>query len=707
MAVAEKRHRDAEVDTGEVTDIWSDYQHGLMYQSTCGLAKNIPQFVNFFEGRQWAPPTRNTKLMPRPVVNIVKMICRNKRSAILSTPVKLVYRADDDRVDVRKFNDFADYIQKEIGQDLIDKRAIDDGVKKGSYFYHYYWDAEAIGKKGVRDGGLRCELIDILDIFFADPTERDEQKQKWILIASREDVSSVQAKCDRDVDPDLIVPDENHDKYGTVEQEGSRLCTVLTRYFRQNGEVFCEKGTRNVMVNKAFPLSPDVESAARELGLGDGGETEKEDAPNNSLPDDAGDRTEPMMTPRNRASLYPVVVGNYEMREKSIYGLGEVEGLIPNQKAINYNIAMSLLNVQETAWGKYLVLPGALGNQVISNEPGQVLTDYSKTGTGIRRMTEQTIPSAPTQLVDLLTSLTRSVTGSTEIMTGETIGANMSGAAIAQLQSTAQQPIEELRDSFWLVKEKQGKVLAQFFKLFYAEKEFTFKGEVPVFGEDGRPVEDAAGMPVKEEKQMQGVFDSSEYAETEFSVEVETTAGTKASAAGDISILDTLFSKGAITLRTYINSYPKDALSNRDELLRGIEEEENSQLAAAKSQMEALGTQIQKYQEQITTYEQEIAAQKETVDRVVSLINENTSLKAFIANLYAEASGKIAESNRQVALGNQKLEETTKDATDFAETIWQLIRSGNRAEAGNAAAQASIAQGESPVSAGNRVKGNG
>ena len=567
----------------EITSLWQDYQNGLAYQNTSGLAKSLPTFVDFYEGKQWAKPTKNTKNLPRPVVNIVKMICRNKKSSILATPVKIVYKAEDEMADVEKFNNFAAYIQKEIGQESLDKRAIGDGVVKGSYFYHYYWDSEAKGKDGIKEGGLRCEIIDPLNIFFSNPTELDEQKQKWILIASREDLESVRAKCDEDVDPDEIAADEADNKYGAVEQEGNKLCTVLTRYFRKDGEVYCEKATRTVVINKPFPLAPDIEAAAKELGL-------EEDAPNNSLPDNGED--EPLTHEGVRASLYPIVVGNYEKREKSIYGLGEVEGIIPNQKSINFNLAMSLLNAQEVAWGKYIVLPNALGSQVINNEPGQVLTDYSQTGNGIRKMTEQAMQSQPLQLIDTLTQLTRVVTGSSEVMTGETLGASMSGAAIAQLQSQAQQPIEELRDSFWLVKEKQGKVLAQFFKLFYAEKEFTYDETAPKIDEQGQPILDDLGNIQEEEVQMTDIFNSSEYASTDFEVVVETTAGTKASAAGDINALDVLLSKGAISIKTYLKAYPKDALSNRTEILKGIEEDEKNQVVQLTQQLQEALSQL-------------------------------------------------------------------------------------------------------------------
>lgn len=640
----------------ETTSLWDDYQNGLRYQASTGLSKKIPKYVKFFEGDQWAAPTKNTKNLPRPVVNIIKMICRNKKSAILSTPVKIIYRAEDEMANVEKFNNFADYIQKEIGQEALDKKAINDGVIKGSYFYHYYWDSEAKGKSGAKEGGLRCEIIDPLSIFFSDPTQLDEQKQEWILIASRENVKSVKAKCDKDVDLESITADESDNKYGTVEQDGDKLCTVLTRYFRKDGEVYCEKATKSVVINKPFAITPDLEGAAQELGYAE------EDAPNNATPDKP--EAESLIPDTTKAYLYPIVAGNYEVRERCIYGLGEVEGLIPNQKAINFNIAMALLNNQETAWGKYIVMPNALKGQVITNEPGQVIIDYSGTGQGIRKMTEQAIQSQPLQLIDTITQLTRVVTGSTEVMTGETLGTGMSGAAIAQLQSQAAQPIEELKDSFWLVKEKQGKVLAQFFKLYYTEKEFTYT-ETAEQGENSV----LQGVKDGEEIQMSDVFNSDEYKSIDFSVVVEATSGTKASAAGDINALDVLLAKGLISMKTYLKAYPKDALSNRTEILKGIEEDE-------KNQVTILTKQLEQSQQQNVELAKVIEQQKETVDKVVAVIKENNELKSFIANLYTEASGKISEANKQIQFGNAKIAETTKDASDMATAIYDGIQKG-------------------------------
>ena len=623
----------------KLSEAWRCYENAIAYQGKIKLRENLPKFVDFYEGRQWAAPTELTKNLPRPVINIIKMICRAKKSAILSTPVRLVYESARYIDEAARFTRFSDYILKEIRQDELDKQAIEDAVKKGAYAYHYYWDKDVGGNMGIKEGGVRCEVIDPLNIFFSNPCEQDEQKQAWIIIASRESVNSVRAMADKDADTDAIRGDEiDRNDYKRVEQEGDELCTVLTKYFRQDGEVYCEKSVKSTIVNKAFPISPDIEGEMRALNG---------DVANTSLPD-SENRDEDLNPMRGKATLYPIVVGQYERRQDSIYGLGEVEGLIPNQKAINFNIAMALLNCQENAWGKYIVHPQALRSQTITNEPGQVLIDYSNTNNGIHKMTEHSLSAFPVDLVDRITSMVRMVTGSTEVMTGEVLGANMSGAAIAQLQAQAQQPIEELRNAFWDVKEKQGRVLAQFYKLFYANKEYTYKTEAADSNDTAKVNTD--------------VFNGEEYMDIDFEVIVEAVAGTRSSTASDINMLDQLLNKGLIDARTYINSYPQDAITNKNELIKGV-------MSAENNIVQNLTKQVAEYEERLKAASDTIREQQQTVEQVELLISENAKLRELLIKIYNEATAKIEIGNQ--ALVNMAAQRNTavNDAAILANGI--------------------------------------
>jgi hypothetical protein len=211
------------------------------------------------------------------------------------------------------------------------------------------------------------------------------------------------------------------------------------------------------------------------------------------------------------------------------------------------------------------------------------------------------------ELVKTITDLTRSVTGTSEFMTGEVQGSGMSGTAIARLQSQAQLPIEDLCALFMSVKRKQGRVLAQFYKLYYPSYDFTVE-------RDG-----------KSEKKR---FSGEHYRNTDFEVLCETVSGVNASAAGDISMLDTLLSHGMISPEAYINAYPDDALTDKKKILERIRAEKNADDVSVKAE-------IEKLREQLNEAKETVERQNETVNQVLSIIKENKELKEFISKEYS------------------------------------------------------------------------
>lgn len=631
----------------QVSALWKMYEDARAYQDTIGLSSDVPMWVRFYEGDQWPRATKNTQHLPRPVVNMTKMVCRNKKANILSTPVKLVYETDDNSNAGKKFTEFTAFIEKEMQMKKLDASAVKDGVVKGTYVYHYYWDADAVGKKAEVQGGVRCEIVDVLNTFVANPKEIDEQKQKWIMFSSREEVDAVKAICDDDVDKDLIIPDDVDWRYdNNSEQEGTAMCTVLTRYFRINGEVYWEKAVKNTIITKPTPLTPDVSAEVEEIDRVEENAEKKAkrkkkvDVADSALPDKVKGSHKSY-----KARLYPVVIASYEERDKCIYGMSEVANLIANQRAINNNLAMGLLAVENNSWGKYIVHKNALKGQKITNQPAQVLVDYSDTGNGIRKLAEQQPSDLSIQMADKLLELSRAVSGSTEIMTGEAIGKNQSGAAIAQLQATAAMPIEELRTRFWDAKERSGKILEQFFKLYYESKDFSYKEEV-VNPETNQ----------KEEQVISDVFKSAEMVDMDFTVTVEAIGGTRATAASDIAFLESMFQAGAIDAKTFVKSFPADAISNKTELQEALEEQEQSALMQAQQTIEQMQLQIQ--QAQVVTQQAQ------------SLINENQQLRAQLLSLYTEAKAKVDFANKAIQKVTEQYNEVYSDAQGFAQEIY-------------------------------------
>lgn len=622
-------------------EVWKMYQTGIDYQNSSGLSKTIPMCVRFFEGKQWPDATDSTKNFPRPVVNITKMICRNKKAGILSNDTAIIYACDDAQK-AKKFTNFGTYITKELNQKKLDRKAINDGCVKGTYVYHYYWDSDAIGKRGNMPGGIRCEIIDPLNILFANPNNDEEQSQEWIIIRSRLRVKTVKAMADSGVNKELIVSDNNESKYREKEQDDSSLVTVLTRYFRQDGEVYFEKTIKGTVINKPRPLHPNIKAVMHKLD---------EDNPNEEGFENEEDIDKPI------AHLYPVAVGQYEPRDKCIFGIGEVEGIIPNQKAINSNLGLQLLNIQDVWGGKYVVLPNALRGQKITNNPGQVLVDYSGTGGGIKKITEQVYNDVPLKVLDTTSSLTRVVTGATEVMTGETIGANTSGAAILQLQSQALKPIEELQQAFWDTKVKCGRILEMFYKLYYEDVDFYYE-EMNV-GENGE--EQVTRNPE--------TFNGSEYIDTDFDVTVEVVAGAKGSEVSLVNALDNLLQQKQIDITTYFELYPHNALPNKTQIVSAIKQREQDQIFQLQNQM-------QQYEQQLQNAASIFEQEKTTIQNALNAIKENENLRKTIINLKQEFSQKIKQANEQIQLDNAKIQETTADATELARELDAVTRTG-------------------------------
>lgn len=528
--------------------IWNDWQKGLEYQKKLNLKDTCEQCVDFFEGRQWPAVTQRTRNMPRPVINIIKFIVNGKKANILSSKISMIYKpliyneteGATAANGASSFTNFAKHINKEIKQEDLDNQAIADGLKKGTYIYHYFWDREKKTGMAKFDGGLNGQIIDCLSIVFANPKQKDEQKQKWIIIQSRENVKTLKNIAKQNgvtkTEIELITADDDSEKnYNSEEQDGEEYATVLTRYFRKDGEVYYTKSTQNMIIQEETPLTPDASKI--NLNIDDEGKTNEDeeqvdiDKPEQSI---------------FKMTLYPIIVDSYEEREKSIYGIGEVEQLISTQKAINFNYAMMQMASQNMGFPKVVMRPQALRGKQITNTPGEVLTDYSPGFDGLKYLNPPAFSSTPLTIADKLLEVTRTVAGATEVANGEVLGKNMSGSAIVALQTQAKVPIEDMQKRFWRTHEKIARVWEQFFKAYY-------RFDVPYVVEN-------------DNKQELNMFNGSMYQDMDFETTIDVGPGSAYSESLSINLLDSALQRGDITFDDYIELYPETAMPFKAQL---------------------------------------------------------------------------------------------------------------------------------------------
>lgn len=527
------------------TTLWERYQKGLQYQRQMHFDTLFPECVRFKEGDQWPAPTKKTRHMPRPVYNYIDFFIRTKKANVLNQVIKLVYspaEGDDPAAEegAKQYSDYAASLWKELRQDDLNDQMVDDAATLGTGILHYYWDNDVSG--GVRlpyQGALRGESLDPLTVFVANPQLQEIQKQEWVMIAQRYTVDSVRALA-RSLGFDeqaamMIAPDEERaEQYDAErhEMDGEKKCTLLTMYYRKNGRVYFDRGTRSVTLIEGQSLTPGGGMEGASEGLPDV-ETPEPD-PFEELPQTPG------------MTLYPVVLMPWQLRKRCIFGIGEAQGLIPAQKTVNFLMAMNALAVQDAGWPKMLVRENAL-RQPVTNEPGEIIRDYSLSGDGIKYLNPPSFSAFAANLVDKISDMMRTVSGVSEVASGEPFSATMAASAIIALQNQAKKPIEDIQRRFYRAIEQAGRIWEQFFKYYYSMPR-PYKG----IGPDG--------------KEATGAFTGSDFAGVEFALEADVSIGSDYSESLAMATLDKLFDSGNIDLDTYIELAPKTVMPFKERL---------------------------------------------------------------------------------------------------------------------------------------------
>lgn len=640
-----------------LSKIWNEHKDGKSYQKTIGIESSIPLCVDFYEGRHWGKISDKTKTLPRPIFNQIEMIVDSKDAGILATPLKVVFSSQESPELASKLTAFNTQMEKEMKLEDIWSQMVSQATVEGSSFLHFFWDSEAVGKRGEYKGGTRAEIIEPLNVVVHNPRETDLQKQKWIIIETRCELDAVKAMCKNNRDASMIEPDDNENLGGEKEQDGSKLVTVLTKYFKKDGEVYFEKVTKNVFLCEATALNPEINKSLIR-------EKQKEDSAESNLPDTPKIEQVPY-----RATLYPIEVYQYKRRKNCIYGRGEVEPIIPNNRVINFNTAMMSKSVEDQGFGQIVAKEGAMSKgDKFTNDPTKLLIDRYKGGVGFYPLQKQPFNPQTYQLNKDILETTRSVTGATEVMTGEIMGANQSGASIAYLQQQAQKPIDNLAKRYRKFRERCAEILLQFYVLFYEDKEFyneMSNDEAQSILRSGllqqglseeqatKELSNIGTEPIK----FKDLFNGSEFRDHEFDITIEIGAGTQYSEIVTVNILDNLLNSGKISLRTYYNVYPQNLLPNKKELLKDLDEQEQGQIAQ-------LTQMVQNQQSQLEQYAGVTQKLTEIANNISGTIQENRKLKEMLAQLQAEYTGKINLANKQIT-------ESQRDANDLA-TLMKL-----------------------------------
>ncbi|MBR2406443.1 MAG: hypothetical protein IKB04_09215 [Clostridia bacterium] len=539
--------------------VFAEYEQGVSYKAGLGARGLYEQNrVNerFMVGDQWHGARCGND---RPLVrhNVIKRIGDYKMAVVGAGPVTVNYSAEGvpntlelkhrvgelreqflrgelpsvsgDEELALVMSALTDYFRvtaERVGFDSLREAALRDAYVTGTGLLYTYWD-ESVQTGLYADsarrvpicGDLQCEVLDVENVYFGDPSCDDIQKQPYIILAQRRRVEDIQRLMKRHHRPAADIETVRADNengyqsgdYGTVEQDGNRRALLLTKLCRHHGDDG-RTHIRAVQVCRGVTVRRDWDLGVR---------------------------------------LYPLAKFTWERRKNCAYGESEVTYLIPNQIAINRMLTASVWAVMMMGM-PMLVVNGDLVQQPISNEPGQVVQVYGG-ATDVQNAMRYVDPPAFAPAFDnniaslIQNTLTQS--GANDSALGDVDPHNTS--AIIAVREAAMMPMQTVQNRFYAFLEDVARIWAEFW--------------VSMYGERSLKVETAEGV-------WYLPFDGRRYRELLISARVEVGASTLWSESESIRTLDNLFERQVITPVQYLKRLPRGTVPEVNGLIRDLEQ---------------------------------------------------------------------------------------------------------------------------------------
>lgn len=551
--------------------IWNDWNEAGQYLAQINLEKACTIYKDYAEGNggqeRYMPDG-----IPHVTLPVIPSIIRQKTSTICQNPVRIEYFSNMSDKAGRILTNFSDYQLVSIKFQRLIKSCVRYALIEGLSLAHAYWDEDSIGRDAIAKGAVRLERVSVLKVRVANKDVKDIQDQEWVIIASREKVKKVRRMCRTDDARDKVQPD-NADFDHTMTENGGKLCTVLTRYFRIDGEVYFEKACKGTMLCDPTPLNPNLDILTGEEAW------KLMDPQHAQSPDHEPDGRETAQD-RVKWNRYPIEWLVLTEMDDSYLGVSDVEDMLPGQNAINAMYSLAVQNGIDIQT-KYIAKEDALGNQTITNEIGEVLIDHHRgNGDGIKVLTG--VPQMTNEMLQLPLSLIETVRKlkSTSDVTMGDVSKEYSATAISLLQTAAEKPTEDMTAQKEEFAERIGRVLLQFYRFYYEDTRYMFD----ISNAERKELSDRLGVPMSNvPSRVEGRFNGTDFMEDAFDIKVSAGPGGKLSQSTEYSFLIQFFQLAPnltpTQKRMFVEKVPSHILNDKQKLLELIDEEESGQVA--------------------------------------------------------------------------------------------------------------------------------
>lgn len=416
----------------------------------------------FFVGDQWHGARCGTD---RPLVrhNVIKRIGDYKMAAITANVVTVAFSADGvpNTIELTKTTDalrrkmamgeplnnlsheeetalvmsaLGDYYrvtEERLRYAKLRFDALRNAYVSGTGLIYTYWDSDCdtglyadLERKCAIKGDIACEVLDVENVYFGDPSIEEVQNQPYIIISQRKRTEELKALAKR-----YGRPQSEIEAIGDSDSDGEKT-TMLTKMWKEPNEQG-EVTVKAVQVVGGATIRPVFDMKIR---------------------------------------LYPIAKFNWQDRKNSAYGDSEITYLIPNQIAINRMLTANVWAVMMMGM-PIMTVNGDIVNGPVTNDPGQIIKVFGspeEARSAISYVSPPTFSPSFESNISSLISNTLTQAGANDAALGD-ISPNNTSAIIA-VREAALMPLDMVRNRFYMFCEDVARIWAEFWVSMYGPR---------------------------------------------------------------------------------------------------------------------------------------------------------------------------------------------------------------------------------------------
>lgn len=533
------------------TSIWQLYDKGRNYHRMTGIYVDTDRNYRMYNGNQW----EGAKLGDvEPVQkNFIKPIVKYKCAVIHDNLYAINYSSlNFENRDFRKTAEkccelLNGYIARVWEQDKMDfklRRITKDAAINDEGIIYVNFDLEK--KTPIH------EIVKKNDIYYGNENDDDIQNQPYILIRKRLPVANavdlaLSLGMSEDKASYILGDNQTYEESGEAAKlEVDDMASIIYKMYKKGGSVHYSVASRYV------DIVEDVD-----LGI----------------------------------SLYPVAHFNWEEKEGSARGEGEVRYLIPNQIEVNRTEVRRVLTVKYQAYPQKVVDVSKISNPSALNTVGGTIKTNGTPVDDVHKIVG-TIPPAQMSpdvklLQDDLINMTRDLAGAGDTATGQVDPEAASGRAILAVQQASQAPMTEQKETCKNFIEDIARIDLEYL-IAYSEDGLSMEEEY--VDETGEEAVRLVNVPQATLKQLQAT------------VKIDVTPKSPFDRFAQEQSLENFLSGGWFNvqrigeLKAYVKALDDDSVTPKMKLLEVIEEVEAEQRRIAEFEAQAQAMQMRAQQ---------------------------------------------------------------------------------------------------------------